>query len=94
LGLSFQLWAVALTAGSLSSVAVADVQGTSNDQTKPGSLVPTAQSAAPNKAPAQIIITGSRIPRTNLTAVSPVIQSALMASCSPMNVGPMANLFG
>ena len=72
MGLSFQLWAVALTAGSLSSGAVADVQGASKDQTKPGSLVPTAQSAAPNKAPAQIIITGSRIPRTNLTAVSPV----------------------
>ena len=89
MGLSFQLWAVALTAGSLSSVAVADVQGTSNDQTKPGSLVPTAQSAAPNKAPAQIIITGSRI---TMKPVSPTADFSFDyqdLNFAPVQVGDM-----
>jgi outer membrane receptor protein involved in Fe transport len=73
LGLSIQLWTVALTAGSISSVAVADAQTAPSDQSNRYSLAPTDPHApSQTKAPDRIIITGSRIPRTNLTAVSPV----------------------
>ena len=72
MGAPTRLCAVALTAGSVSSVALA-VQAPANDQAKPRSPVPTdPQPVGQGKTAAQIVITGSRIPRTNLTAVSPV----------------------
>lgn len=59
---------VAFTAGSLSSAVVADgVQAPLYKQSTTG-----PQSPLERKSAAQIVITGSRIPRTNLAAVSPV----------------------
>ncbi|MES2327224.1 MAG: TonB-dependent receptor [Pseudomonadota bacterium] len=69
MGAPVQLYfVVAFTAGWLSSAVVADgVQAPLYEQSTTG-----PQSPPERKGAAQIVITGSRIPRTNLTAVSPV----------------------
>ena len=68
--------AVALAIGSLSSATLADplepLPGPT-DQIVPAKLLPRgAQRVKESNSAPQIVVTGSRIPRTNLTAVSPV----------------------
>ena len=70
------LCAIALADGAWSSAASADrIQPLFASQDHVGSPVepPTERRAAEGDSGAQIVVTGSRIPRTDLTAVSPVI---------------------
>ena len=68
------LCAVALTTGSRSFAALADQaqQPGPNDESEQASLPAEDQSPKERDTPSPIVITGSRIPRTDLTAVSPV----------------------
>ena len=70
------LYAVALAAGAASSRASADQDSKSrkpSDVSRSGTPVPkTNEALTARQIGAQIVITGSRIPRTDLTAVSPV----------------------
>ncbi|MFL6726974.1 MAG: TonB-dependent receptor domain-containing protein [Sphingomicrobium sp.] len=68
------LCAIALAIGSGSSAAFADqVHKPPKDQARPASPLRVRARDEKERDPApQIVVTGSRIPRTNLTAVSPV----------------------